>query len=416
MKILWLCSTVTPEIAKNVGIKSAVNVSWIVNTIAQLRSMEEYEVCLCFPVTGADNIIKGISDGIYYYGFPQKISNPTIYNKELEKHFDYILKEYNPDVIHVWGTEYPHTLSMLKACKKIDLLDKTMISIQGLCSVISRHHSAGLPYTILNRYTLFDILKRENIKRQGENHAKRGMYEIEALRMAKNVIGRTDWDEACTKQINPDLKYFLCNETLRKSFYKEKWDVNKCQRYSIFVSQGYYPIKGLHFAVEAVGILKKEYPDVHLYVGGLDMVNRGWKTSSYGKYIKELIKKYGLQNNVAFLGNMDEAKMCNQYMNSHIFLSASSLENSSNSVGEAMLLGMPVIASDVGGIKNLMVHGSEGFLYPFDEPYMVAYYAKKIFDDNELAQEIGENARKHAIKTHDEVENLNTLIDIYNRL
>ena len=397
MKILWLCSTPTPEIAREIGVKSAINVSWIVKTLEVLKNTTDVEVAVCFPIQGEIDI-NGIADNVEYFGFPQDKPDPTVYNNKTENNFEEIIKSFEPDLIHIWGTEYPHTLAMVNACEKLNLLDKTVISIQGLCSVIAKHYYANLPQKIINRYTL------------------RGAFEVEAIKKVKHVIGRTDWDKACTTQINPDVKYHFCNETLRDSFYNNKWEYEKCEKYSIFVSQGYYPIKGLHFMIEALAILKQTYPDVKLYVGGLDLVHRGWKVSSYGKYIQELIEKYDLGNNIQFTGTLCEDKMCEQYLKANVFVLPSAIENSPNSVGEAMLLGMPVVSSDVGGVKNLLTHGEEGYIYPCDEPYMLAYYIKNIFESEELAKNTGNKAKKKAMLIHDKEANLKQLLRIYQNI
>ena len=413
MRILWLCSTPTPEIAKSAGIKSAVNVSWIVNTLKELKG--NVNMCVSFPVN-TQNMIEGVVDGVEYFGYPQKNQDPTIYNKETEQYLEEVVIKFNPEVIHIWGTEYPYTLAMINACEKLGLIDKTIISIQGLCSVIARHYYAALPNKIIKRYTIRDLIKRESIKKQKQIFEKRGSFEIEALKKAKHVIGRTDWDKACVTQINPDVNYHFCNETLRDSFYNNKWEYDNCEKHSVFVSQGYYPIKGLHFMIEALAILKQTYPDVKLYVGGLDLVNRGWKTASYGKYIKDLIKKYGLSENIQFTGMLNEQKMCEQYLKANVFVSPSSIENSPNSVGEAMLLGMPVVSSDVGGVKNLLTHGEEGYIYPYDEPYMLAYYIKNIFKSEEIAKKTGEKAKKKAEEIYSRKKNLADILNIYDSI
>lgn len=65
------------------------------------------------------------------------------------------------------------------------------------------------------------------------------------------------------------------------------------------------------------------------------------KIGSYGKYLRDEIVKYGLEEKVHFLGRLQAEDMCDAYLKSELFVSASALENSPNSVGEAMLLGMP---------------------------------------------------------------------------
>ena len=135
--------------------------------------------------------------------------------------------------------------------------------------------------------------------------------------------------------------------------------------------------------------------------------------SSYQLFIRNIVKKYKLSSYITFLGELSESQMCQAYLNAHVFVSPSTIENSPNSLGEAMLLGMPCVSSHVGGVANMMVHGKEGFLYPADEPYMLAYYVCQLFSNDELAQTVAEAAHLHALKTHDRNQNLHQLLRIY---
>ena len=77
------------------------------------------------------------------------------------------------------------------------------------------------------------------------------MNEKKILQNVSNVIGRTEWDRKCVMSINQRCHYYHCNETLRDTFYEGSWNIENIQRYSIFVSQAYYPIKGLHILISA---------------------------------------------------------------------------------------------------------------------------------------------------------------------
>ena len=140
------------------------------------------------------------------------------------------------------------------------------------------------------------------------------------------------------------------------------------------------------------------------------------RVSYYKLYLKKLIYKYNLQDKIIFLGELNEEQMRYQFLKTNVFVSPSAIENSSNSMGEAMLLGCPIVASNVGGTKSILRDGIDGFLYPFNEPYMLAYYVKKIFKSDDIARNIGDEARKHALVTHDPENNLKKLIDIYDNL
>ncbi|MFD1904498.1 glycosyltransferase [Paenibacillus rhizoplanae] len=63
------------------------------------------------------------------------------------------------------------------------------------------------------------------------------------------------------------------------------------------------------------------------------------KISTYGAYIKSLIKKHELEDNVFFTGYLNEREMCNRFLKSNVFVSASIIENESNSLSEAKTIG-----------------------------------------------------------------------------
>lgn len=414
MKILWLTNIPFPEASLLMKEQPSPFGGWFVSAAAALSEHEEINLSVAFPKRGVDDVL--VLDGarIKYYAFPHVSCNELNFKKN--KYLNEILDQDRPDIVHIFGTEYAHTLAMVNTCWEKNIT--VVISIQGLVSIYAKHYMACLPTSVQNRFTPRDFLKQDNLRQQQRKFIERGKLEIEALQKVKHVIGRTTWDKACVYQINPDAQYHFCNETLRDEFYKHTWDINQCEMHSIFVSQGSYPIKGLHFMLEAMPIILKQYPDSRLYIGGQNIIQSDTlkdklKISSYGKYIKELICKYNLKKNVVFTGVLDEQKICERYLKSHVFVCPSSIENSPNSLGESMMLGVPCVASDVGGVADLMNHKEEGFVYQVDAPYMLAYYVCEIFSDNELALNLSKKAREHALKTHNREVNRNKLINIY---
>jgi glycosyltransferase involved in cell wall biosynthesis len=415
LKILWLVNIILPPIAQNLSISFSNSGGWLTGLSNDLLKCENIELAVCFPMSNEIKLIKGKVDNLIYYGFPQKAISNINYDITTEKYLKEIISDFKPDIVHIFGTEFSHSLAMTKAFNNPE---KTIINIQGLVSICSKHYYANLPNNVVDRFTFRDFIKQDNIAQQAKKFYKKGKYEIEAIKNANHIVGRTDWDRACTMQINPNAKYHFCNETLRDEFYKHTWDINECGKYSIFISQGNYPIKGLHFILEALPEIIKRFPKTHLYVAGGNIIKNDTlmdkvKLSSYGKYILELIKKYKLSDFITFTGSLNEQQMCERFLKSNVFVSASSIENSPNSVGEAMILGVPTISSDVGGVKNMLYHNVDGFLYQHDAPYMLAYYVCKIFESDELANLLSENAIKHARMTHNRQNNLENMLRIY---
>ena len=199
----------------------------------------------------------------------------------------------NPDLVHIFGTEFEHSLAMINVCN--DLGIETVISIQGLVSVIGKHYMSNLPFGVQKRFTFRDFVKQDNIQQQQKKFIEKGSLEIEAIKRTRHIIGRTTWDKACTSHINNDATYHFCNETLREEFYNHKWKLDQCERFSIFTSQATYPIKGIHFVLEAMPLILKRFPQTKLYIAGhditkVDTIKQKIKLSSYGKHIRDLIK------------------------------------------------------------------------------------------------------------------------------
>ncbi|MDE6063413.1 MAG: glycosyltransferase family 4 protein, partial [Lachnospiraceae bacterium] len=210
-------------------------------------------------------------------------------------------------------------------------------------------------------------------------------------------------------------------ETLRPQFYGPGWQLSECERYSIFLSQGNYPVKGLHYLLLALPDIVKKFPGTKVYVAGDEITRYGTlkekiKIGSYGKYCLKLIKEAGLTEKVVFLGKLNSSEMCGQYLKSHLYLSPSSIENSSNSVGEAMLLGMPVVSSAVGGVPSMLEHEKEGLLYPCGDKDALTEAVCRMFADDTFAVSYGQKAAARAAITHNPDANYRRLVEIYREI
>lgn len=410
MKILWLGGIVLPRIAERENFPLVHANGWLIKLSETLGKQNDLEL---FYVFDSDRPLQGENEFYKYFGLKCDKSSYERFGQAYIQQAVALLMQVQPDIIHIWGTEGSHTLGMVEACETVGMLDRVVISIQGLVSKYAMHYCAYLPERAVHGFSIKDILKGDVVK-QRKVFEIRGELEVEALKRVRHVIGRTDWDRASVWDANPHAQYHFNNETLREEFYEGCWSHDACEKYSIFCSQAHYPIKGVHLIIEALERIKREYPQVHLYIGGKDYLSiPRWKLGCYDKYLIELIDRLGLRENITFTGFLNAEQMKVRYLRSNVFVSASSIENSPNSVGEAMLLGLPVVSSRVGGVHNMLKHGEDGYLYPADEPYMLAYYVCKIFEDEKNAKTMAMQAREHAKKTHDEQTNIEELLNIY---
>jgi glycosyltransferase involved in cell wall biosynthesis len=414
MKILWKTNIILPMIAKDMGVEKTSIGGWLIGLANGLLKVKDIELAVCFP-NGLSQMTVGKVENLKYYGFPEKIMDPSIYDASVESHLKTIVDDFKPDLVHIFGTEFPHSLSMVKVFGQPD---RTLVNIQGLTSVYANLYSIGLSERVRNSYSFRDLMKMDNIRHQEKLFVKRGQYEIETLQHVNHVVGRTDWDEACTLQINPKRIYHFCNETLRDTFYDLSWDIQSIERHSIFLSQAHYPIKGLHFFLSVFPNILKKYPDAKLYISGHNIF-RGdgfkdqLKQTYYAKYIKKLMVKHDLEKSIIFLGNLDEHQIAQRFLKSHVFVSPSTIENESNSLSEAKILGCPSVASFVGGVTKRIDQGVDGFLYPLNEPYMMEFYIGKIFDDDQLAIQISNHSKENAHRLLNRDNNLKEMLSIY---
>lgn len=413
MKVMWLGNIMLPAIAEKENLPSVFVGGWMVGLSKQLSAMKNIELMYVFD---SRKKMTGKIEGYEYRGIPCNTDSSQKLGKEYVSQLIAILQEFKPDVIHIWGTENQHSLAMVEAAEATGLLNRVVISIQGMVSVYAKHYGAYLPQYVLHGKTLKDFVKG-NLKQGEKLFQEKGYLECEAIKKVGHVIGRTDWDKACTWEINPKVCYHHNNETLRDEFYSGSWEYEKCEVHSLFCSQAHYPIKGLHLMLNALQIVKGIYPDVKLYIGGKNYYEiPKYQRNAYEQYILNLIQNGGLKNNVFFVGKLNAEQMKKRYLDSNIFISPSSIENSPNSVGEAMLLGVPVIASRVGGVHNMLHDGEEGYLYPADEPYMLAFYIKEMFENTERTKTMAIKGKKHAERTHNPEKNLEDLLLIYKEI
>ncbi len=443
MKILWVVNIMLPVIARQLGKEYSEREGWLSGLFGEFMKETEkgdWELAVAYPVPPDKNtgsMPSGIPEvldikNIKCYSFIGDLSHPERYDKAAEERLSRIIGEVKPDILHIFGTEFPHCLAAVRAFHNPS---RTLIGIQGLCGRIAEDYTADLPVTAVNRRTFRDIIRKDSIPEQREKFLQRGRNEEEAIRGVSHITGRTAFDREETGRINPSRIYHAMNETMRPQFYEGRWALSEACPHSIFAGQGDYPIKGLHFLLRAAGMLREEYPDLRIFVAGNDILHMdrlrensgGWKARltdglkrpAYGEYLCSIIREEGLLSHVRVLGRLSAEEMKERYLKSALYVCPSYIENSPNTVSEAMLLGMPVIASKSGGIPDL-ISEREGFLYPRGDEKALADRIRTVFrmedqKDPELGKRCGA-AIERAHSAHDGTRNYGRLLEIYGEI
>lgn len=417
MKILWLSAISLPAVNKVHGKTDAPTGGWISSMITELRKYDEITSINIVSVHRGKNI-EHISTGKVIYTLVPSKNGIFQYDPLLGKQLQKVISDYCPNIIDVQGIEFFLIKSLLTCKVEVPVV----ATIQGLTSECVRHYNAGIKISeILGSLTLRNFIRYDGLFSGKRQYQRRGENEILSLKQLKYVIGRTGWDKAYALSHNRKLQYFHCGRILRDAFYQYHWKLDDAKRYSIFTTQARYPLKGLHVLLKAISILKAEYPYIKLYIGGKDLLNRDdWlkkiSFSDYQKYIKLLITRYDLKEQVVFTGFLNDQEVADRLCKSHVFVIPSFIENSPNALGEAQMIGTPAVASLVGGNADYVKDEETGLLYNCNEPVMLAAKIKRIFDDDKLANYLSISSKKVTSSRHSRKENSTKLLSIYKKI
>ena len=415
MRVVWITYGMFPEVSAHISGESAVKGSggWLLGGANALADNPEITLTVAIVNRAFKTRESFVGSRIAYELIP--------FGKGFDKyHHDYdgtwqeITERLKPDIVHIHGIESTLALTYLKACPE----QKTVISIQGLAGIISRYYYEGLSATdVLKNMTFRDLLTQRSLFYYKKDFARRGKFEAETIRLARHVIGRTSWDNAHVMAINPDCEYHFCNETLRDEFYGPRWTYSRCVPRTIFASQGTAPFKGLHYLLKAMPFILRRYPDTKLIIAGAapsSGTSGIIRRTGYQQYLNRLMKKLGLKEAVRYTGPLNAREMVDAYLSGNVFVCPSTIENSSNSVAEAQILGMPLIASYTGGIPDMIPDKNCGSMIRVGEVEMLGLAITDLFENSKYSDNSA--MRAFALKRHDKEANAARTIEIYNKI
>lgn len=416
MKILWFCNNPAAGLDYLSQGKEKISGTggWLYSLNKSLRSEVDLHIAFLYPY----DIEPFEYEGTHYYPiYKGKIISRILKNRLCVSEHESFLSRFlsildlvSPDVIHIHGTENPF-------CEIIGKTDIPLIvSIQGNLTVYNHKFYSGFHGKFLRVKSGVKSIKSLLLGRDSFADNKKWLeqgLEIEqnSLLNCKNILGRTDWDKRITRVLAPKSKYFIGNEILRDGFYTSKWDKSKPQsKIIIHTTNGNSYYKGFETICQALDILNKLGIEIEWRVAGVSensLVNKITK-----KYLKDEYPRKGL----VLMGPLNESQLIESLQSSHIYIMSSHIENSPNNLCEAMILGMPCIATFAGGTGSLMEDGKDGILIQDGDPWSMAGAVLELSSNWEQACKYGASARKMALKRHDKDIIVNDLISVYKKI
>ena len=165
--------------------------------------------------------------------------------------------------------------------------------------------------------------------------------------------------------------------------------------------------KGLLDLVAAVGVLKKMNSHLSLRV---DIVGEGRERQS----IEDAIRRSGLEHDIHLIGQVSDVRP--YYRAADLVVIPSSSEGSPNVLLEAMSAGVPVIATAVGGIPEIVCHGVSAWLVRAHDPVALAAAMKRLLMDRALCERLANRAREVVKQRYSPLSRTRALLSLYDEL
>jgi glycosyltransferase involved in cell wall biosynthesis len=411
-KIVWLSNIAFSEQ------KISSNGTWLQPMAEELiknaPDIQIYNVTLSDSSSVIEDTVRGISqylvpkDKTHNYG--QTASRRTC------KRVAAIIDNIQPDIVHIWGTEN----IWASIYKQGYIKQKTLLDIQGLLFACAEYYYGGLTFKeILQSIHLKEIIMPWRILAQKKrDFRRRGNVEIECLKAFENISFQSNWVRERLTEVNPGAHLYPTRIMLRKNFYSNvHWQYRSITDEPVIFSSTSAAVsfKGLHVLIKAIAVLKKKYPRIQLRLAGTINVGN-YLLDGYSVFLKKLIRKYNLTENIIYLGSLNEDQIIDQLISCHVCVVPSFVESYCLAFAEALILGVPAVASYAGAMPELAEHGKEALFYNSLDHISCAANIERLFTDRSLAEHLSVNGRKRRLEENDISKVVKHQLNIYENL
>lgn len=361
MKVLWFSHLSSAYLPEKGGYNGG---GWISSLLDEMRSNPKIQLGMAF--FHPDDCFRTERDGISFYPMRRpasivdrvdrffRISRQTEAELALCRK---VIDDFKPDVIHVFGTESSFGL----LAPEVDV--PVVIHLQGL---LHPYFNAWLP----PGYSRWDCYRRNGLTPVSIALSIRALAfnriaarrELEILKRAHNFMGRTDWDRAYCRLFAPQARYFHCEETLRPVFLEPSKRIPP--RRPILVSTISNPLyKGHDMILKTARVLADS-----------GMCDFEWRVFGVSN-LDFAARKAGIcpqDVHVRAMGVAKPERLKEELLGCSLYVHPSYIDNSPNSVCEAQVLGVPVVATNVGGVSSLFLGDDRSGLVPANDPVSMA--------------------------------------------
>lgn len=395
MKVLWIVSKPIGALHEKIFGKKSTGGLWMEAMLEKAREDKTIRVVIV-NISHVHELQRYVYKNETYYTIPGKADPSYDYKSEqAHRYWKEIIHAEQPELIELWGTEFPYGIPALEEAKDIP----SVVYVQGILDSIGRYYQAGLTAKEKRKAcTIRDVLTGSTINKIQQGYLKRTKIETRLASMSKNIIVENRWAESYYMRMCHDVRIFRCPLSISEVFSSVKWDAEKMQPHTIMCSAANYPIKGLHMLLKALPLVKVHYPDVKLYIPGtplrkINSIKTWFKQNGYDRLIHFMIHDLNLEDVVTYTGRLTAEDMAKKMSEVNAFVMCSAIENHSSTLKEAMSVGVPCVASYVGGVPEYARNQENCMLYRFEDYELLALNLISLFRSKELCQRLSDQSR-----------------------
>lgn len=339
---------------------------------------------------------KILKDGIVYYAVDADL-RVGITDADWEKAREELLRvieDFRPDIIQCFGAEWPYGA----IAESVDI--PVVIHMMGFLNIYfpSIHMARGDAGPSVRKESLLKtaarrMLHRELPKESAEDLQSR--FERRVMSANRYFFGRTEWDRNIVRYYAPDSQYFHVPEAIKPCIYNAagQWEYHFHEKIRLFSLSSADDRKGNEIILQTAKLLKEL---LHL-----DVV---WKVAGSKDFFPYFEQRTAIRHEdvgIELLGMLGSREIIEELKSADLFVHPSIIDNSPHAVCEAQLLGCPVLASNVGGVPDLVTDRETGFLYPYNEPHTLAFMIVNLCKDRQTLSAISRKAVAAARSRHE---------------
>ena len=193
------------------------------------------------------------------------------------------------------------------------------------------------------------------------------------------------------------------NLNINREEVKRRYGIKPNERIVLFIGR-LVPQKGVDTLIKAVPLIVQRHRDAKILIAG-----DGWSRT----YLEELAKSMGLGDHVRFLGFISDWELADLMVAADVLVVPSVYEPFGIVALEGMAAGTPVVATNIGGLSEIIEHDKTGVLVYPRNPESIAWGVNRVLSDRKYADWLVRNARKKVLEAYSWEEIAKRTVEVY---